>query len=138
MPAATFTKFQKYPLALTEAKHNLTTDQLMVALTNTLPDVAAAGVLADITEIAYTNLSSRAVTTSSNTQTGGVQKLVCSDLTITASGAVAPFRYAVLYNNTAASKNLIGFWDYLVSITMASPETFLVDFDGTNGVLQTA
>ncbi len=135
---ATFTKFQKFALALTEKKHNLTSDALKIALTNTLPVAATAAVLTDITEISYTNLTSRSVTTSSNTQTSGTEKLVCADLTLTASGAVATFRYAVLYNDTATNDDLIGFWDYGVAVTMQSPETFLIDFDGTNGVLQTA
>ena len=138
MAVATYTKFDKFPLALTEKKHNLTTDQLMIALTNTAPNASTAGVLADLTEVSYTNLSSRVVTTTSNTQTAGVQKLVCADLTITAGPAAGPaMRYAVLYNNTATNKDLIGFWDYGVSFTPGIGETFLVDFDGTAGVFTT-
>lgn len=135
---AAFTKFQKFALALTEKKHNLTSDALQIALSNTLPVAATAAVLTDITEISYTNLSSRVVTTTSNLQSAGTEKLICADLTLTASGAVATFRYVVLYNNTATSKDLIGFWDYGSAVTMANLETFLIDFDGTNGVLQTA
>jgi hypothetical protein len=130
---AAFNKFNTFPLALTEKKHNLTSDSLVIALTNTVP-VATNAVLADITQISYTNLSSRAVTTSSNTQSSGTQKLICADLTLTASGAVATFRYVVLYNDTATNDELIGWWDYGSAITMANGETFLIDFDGTNGV----
>jgi hypothetical protein len=132
---AAFNKFNTFELALTEKKHNLTSDSLVIALTNTVP-VATNAVLTDITQISYTNLSSRAVTTTSNTQTSGTQKLILADLTLTASGAVATFRYAVLYNDTATNDELIGWWDYGSAITMANGETFLIDFDGTNGVLQ--
>ena len=134
---ATFNKFNAFVEALAEKVHNLGSDALMVALSNTAPTSANA-VLTDITEITYTNCSSRAVTTSSSAQSGGTYKLVCADLVLTASGAVGPFRYVVLYNNTATNKELIGWWDYGSSITLASGETFTIDFDGTNGVLQLA
>jgi hypothetical protein len=56
--------------------------------------------------------------------------------TWTASGAgFGPFRYAVLYNDTAASKGLIGWWDYGSSISLSAGDTFTVDFDPTTGVL---
>jgi hypothetical protein len=41
----------------------------------------------------------------------------------------------VLYSDTAANDELIGWWDYGSAITLANGETFKVDFDPTNGVL---
>jgi hypothetical protein len=87
-------------------------------------------VLADITQISYTNLSSRNVSTTSSSQTGGTYTLVLADLVMTASGAVGPFRYVVLYDDTVAGDPLVGWWDYGSSITMANAETFTVDFTG--------
>jgi hypothetical protein len=127
---ATFNKFDSFVEALAEKVHNLGSDQLVVALTNSAPS-AANTVLANITEITYTNLSSRNVTTSSSSQTAGTYSLVCSDLVLTASGAVGPFRYVVLYNDTAASDQLIGYYDYGSSISLANGETFTIDFGAT-------
>lgn len=133
---ASFNKFNPFVLAVASKVHNLGSDQLKIALTNIAPTSANA-VLADLTEITYTNLSTRNVTTTSSSQTSGTYKLVLTDLVLTASGGpVGPFRYVALYNSTAGSGNLIGFWDYGASITLADTETFTVDFDGAQGVLQ--
>lgn len=135
---ASFTKFNSFVEAVAEKVHNLGSDTLKVVLTNSAPS-ASNTVLADITQIAngtgYTTGGSQASQTSSS-QTSGTYKLVCSDVVFTASGSMGPFRYAVLYNSTAANNELIGCWDYGSSITLASGDTFTVDFDATNGVLQ--
>ncbi|TGT72897.1 hypothetical protein EN802_13540 [bacterium M00.F.Ca.ET.159.01.1.1] len=137
---ATFQKFNAFVEAVAEKVHNLGSDQLKIALCAAAnAPVAGNAVLADLTEIAYTNLSSRNITTSSSAQSSGTYKLVLADLTLSASGgSVATFRYVVIYNDTAASKNLIGFYDYGSNVTLASGQSFLIDFDGTNGVLQLA
>jgi hypothetical protein len=132
---ATFNKFNSFVEALAEKVHNLGSDQLKIALTNSAP-VASNTVLANITEISYTNLGPRNVTTTTSSQTSGTYKLVLSDLSMTASGAVGPFRYVVLYNDTATNKELIGWFDYGSNLTLADTDIFVVDFDPTNGVLQ--
>lgn len=125
---ATFNKFQAWAETMVEGA-NLGSDQFAVALTNTAPS-ATNSVIADITQISYTNLSSRNVTTTSSSQTGGVETLVLQDLVMTASGSVGPFRYVVLFDDTLAGDPLVGWWDYGSSITMANGETFMVDFTG--------
>lgn len=134
---ATFNKFDSFVEALAEKVHDLGSDQLSIALTNTVP-VATDSVLADITEISYTNLSTRDITTVSSSQTSGTYKLVLQDLVLTATGTVATFRYVVLYNNTAASDNLIGWYDYGQTVTLLDGETFTIDFDGAAGALTIA
>jgi hypothetical protein len=125
---ATYNKFNAWAENMVEAA-NLGTDQFVVALTNTLP-VATNSVLADITQITYTNLSSRNITTTSASQTSGTFSLVLADLTLTASGAVPTFRYVVIYDDTVTSPAdpLVCWFDYGSSITMASGETFTLDF----------
>ena len=136
---ATFNKFDAFVENLAEKVHNLGSDQLVIALTNSAP-IASNTVLANLTEISYTNLSSRNITTSTSAQTSGTYKLVLTDLVLTASGAVGPFRYVVLYNDTPTSPAdpLIGWYDYGSSISLANTETFTIDFDGSNGVLTLA
>lgn len=134
---ATYQKFNAFTEHLAEKVHNLGADSLVLFLCNTAP-VAANSILSDLTQISYTNASSRALTISSSAQTSGVYKLVLADIVITASGGtVGPFRYPGIYNDTPTSPAdpLIGFYDYGSSITLADGETFSVDFDGTNGVL---
>ena len=109
----------------------------MVALTNSAPS-ASNTVIGNITEVSYTNLSSRNITTTSSSQTGGTYKLKLTDLVLTATGAVGPFRYVVIYNDTSATDALIAYYDYGSSISLAAGETFTIDFDGTNGFLQLA
>jgi len=132
---ATFNKFNSFTEALSEKVHNLGSDQLKVALTNSAP-VATNTVLANITEISYTNCSTRNITTTSSAQTSGTYKLVLTDLVLTAGGTVGPFRYIVIYNDTATNDELIGWYDYGTNLTLANTDTLTLDFDGTNGVLQ--
>lgn len=134
---ATFSKFQPFVEALAEKVHNLGSDTLKVALTNTVP-VNTYATLSQITEISYTNCSSRAITTTSSAQTSGTYKLVLQDLVLTASGSVGAFRYVVIYNDTATNDELIGWYDYGSSITLANTDTFTCDFDAAQGLLQLA
>lgn len=132
---ATYNKFNCFVEDLAEKKHNLGSDTLKVALTNSAP-VATNTVLANITEISYTNLSSRTITTTSSSQTSGTYKLVLADLVLTASGTVPTFRYVVLYNDTATNDELIAWWDKGTAVDMLTTDTLTLDFDASTGVLQ--
>jgi len=135
---ATFTKFYCFTEDLAEKKHNLGSDTLKVALTNSAPSQSNT-VLANITEVSYTNLSSRTLAVTTSAQTTGTYKLVITDLTLTSTGgSTGPFRYIVIYNDTATNDELIAYTDYGSSLTLLDTNSITLDFDGTGGVLTIA
>lgn len=137
---ATGTKFNVFVADLANKVHNFGSDTFKFMLTNTAP-VATNAIKTDITEIAagsgYTAGGVAASLTSSS-QSGGTYKYIATiaNPTWTSSGSFATFRYVVLYNATAGSGNLVGFWDYGSAVTLASSNTFTLSLDATNGVLQ--
>lgn len=144
---ATFNKVNDF---VKNAVHNmdLESDQIVIALSNTAPASESSnpaadgnGVLANVTQAAYTYLSSRNVTTTSSTQTGGTYKLVLADITLTSTGgSTGPFRYVYLFNDTVTTPAdpLIGYYDYGSSLTLNDGDSLTVDFSAANGVLQIA
>ena len=138
---ASFNKINDFVQDLGEEVHDLASDQLVVALTNTAV-VATNGQLSDLTAvIANTNLGGAGafnITTTSFTNTTGTSKLILADLVLTATGAAGPFRYVAIYNDTASNDELIGWYDYGSSVTLANGDTFTLNFDGSAGVLTIA
>lgn len=139
---ASFTKVNDFVVNLANAM-DLDGDTLKVALCNTDPTAGTNvvsdgnGVLANVTEISYTNLSARTLQNVTSTQTSGTYKLSADDLVLTASGgAVAAFRYVVIYDDTVTSPAdpIIGYYDYGSSLTLNDGDTFTIDI-GTNGIL---
>jgi hypothetical protein len=123
-------KYECFSETLAEKAHNLDTDVLKVALTNTAPNVATHTTLASITEISagsgYT--AGGEDTQNATSRSGGTTSVTGVDVVWTASGGtIGPFRYVVLYNDTT-SDNLIGYWDYGSSVTLQIGETFTTDF----------
>lgn len=131
---AIFNKVDSFVEKLAEKAFNLGSDTLTVALTNT-PHTASWSQLSDLTQISYTGLTSRVITISSSSQTSGVYKLVLSDLTLTASSTIDPFRYIYIYDDTATNDELIGYFDYGSSVTLTSGQSFTIDFSSSDGIL---
>jgi hypothetical protein len=132
MPTSAFTRFNIFSEDLCKKVHNLHADALKIYLSNTAPNVATHGVKADLAEIAGGNgytAGGHGVTNSAS-RTGAVTSILGVDVVITASGAVGPFRYVPLYNDTPTSPAdpLIGYWDYGAAISLATGETFTTDF----------
>lgn len=131
---ASYTKFQQFVEDLAKGVHNFTSDStcsVTVALTThaNIPLVTNS-ILANLTPISYTNLSSRVVTGITAEHTTGTVTFTADDLVLTASGAVATFRHVVIYNDdpTSPADPLIAWWDYGSDVTLANGETFTIDF----------
>jgi len=134
-------KFETFSEHLAEKVHNLDTDMIKIALSNTAPNAATNTVFANITEISAGNgyTAGGADTQNATSRTGGTTTVTAVDVVFTASGSVGPFRYVVAYNDTSTSPAdpLIEYWDYGSSITLASGETFTADF-GASGLMTIA
>lgn len=135
---ATYNKYTSGVDALVKAI-NAGTDSYKVALANTV-NAADTTFTAGTSDLATGNgytAGGNAATVSTATTTAGTFKLVLnSPATWTASGAVGPFRYAILWDTTTSTP--LGYWDYGSSITLQSGDTFTVTLDGTNGVFTVA
>ena len=143
MPVSAFQKFNSFVEAIAEKVHKLDTDTLNVMLTNTAP-VATNTVKANLTDITAVGTDypagGKQATLVTSAQTSGTYKLILNDVTfgpVTAS--VGPFQYAVLYNNVPqrhqqGTDRLVG--QPQAPVTLTAGQSFVVDFDGTTGVIQ--
>jgi hypothetical protein len=131
---ASFNKFYQFVEDLSKGVHNFTSDStcsVTVALTAAAnAPVATNSVLANLTQISYTNLSTRVISNVTCEQTTGTVTFTADDLVLTASGTVATFRYVVLYNDnpTSPADPLIGWYDYGSDVTLNNGETFTINF----------
>lgn len=127
---ATAQIFNSLKEAIAEKVHDFGSDTLKFCLSNTAPSLANA-LFGDLTEIAagsgYT-AGGAAVTVSSSAQVGGTYSLVLASCAFTASGGpIGPFRYIILYNDTAANKELIGYLDYGTAYTLPDGQSFTIN-----------
>lgn len=131
--------YQKIPdwAANSEKTANIGTDTFAVALSNTAPGSESPaptadgqGILANVTEISYTNLSSRTLTTASSAQTDGTLKLDFNNLTLTAGGTVGPFQYIYIYDDTPTSPAdpLVCYFILENPVTLTNGDTFPILF----------
>lgn len=151
---AAFNKFNAFVEDVAEKVHNLGSDSLKIMLTNTSPNAAdthfdtsvdlrleATSLALDLTTGGGYTAGGAAVTITASAQAAGTYKLTGNDVVFTATTGFGPFRYAVLYNNTggaAATRPLIGWWDYGSAVTLLALETFTVDLDQAAGILTIA
>lgn len=138
MPTSAYNKFNVTASDVLNAVHNFGSHVFKVMLTNTAP-VATNTVKANITEITAGNGYTAGGPTSAMTvsNASGTAKVTAASATITASGgAIGPFRYAVLYNDTQTSpaKPLVCWLDYGTNQTLNDGEPLNITFDQTNGL----
>lgn len=141
---ATYNKFQDYVEQLSKAVHNWSPHTFKVALSNTAPGASDTSFTPGGAHPppAATNgytAGGHTLDTVTLTEASGTAKVTIADEVITASGGdLGPFRYAIIYNDTATSPAdaLVCYFDYGSSITLADGESLTVDFDGTNGLWQ--
>lgn len=138
----TMTRFNCLMHDLAQAKHNLATDTLKFALSNTAP-VATNTVFANITEIAAGNgytaggfaLPGRALT-----QVTNQSRLSGADTAavLAASGGdIGPFQYVVFYNDTASGKPLIGWVDLGAPVTITAGTSRDLNLSSANDAILT-
>jgi hypothetical protein len=135
---ATYNKFNVFVENEAEKVHNLGSDTLKIALSNTAPaatdTVFAPGGAHPPPAAAngYTG-GGHTVTITTSSQTAGTYTLAGNQVVITATaGGIGPFRYVILYNDTSTSDSVIAWWDYGSSITLADGETFTVKFNNAD------
>jgi len=133
--ATTFNKYQQFAEDLGKGVHNFTAVAnctVTVALSNTAADAdATKATLSQITQISYTNCSSRVVTGITWEHTTGTAHMTATDLVLTAGPAAMPaFQYVILYNDdpTSPADPLIGWYDYGSALTLQIGETLTLDF----------
>lgn len=132
-----YNKFNCFAGDVGNKLHNLSSDVFKVMLSDVAP-VATNTVKSNITEIAASNgypAGGVAATFGSWSQVAGVWKWIIGSPQFTASGGSMPqFRYAVLWNSTAALSNLAGWIDYGAEVNITNGNSFTVQFDAVNGL----
>lgn len=131
---AAFVSFNCFALDLGLGKHKLDSDTLKIYLTNTAPALTDTvyGTPADLSTSGGYTAGGLTIGSNTWTQSSGLASLVPgTNPVFTATTGFGPFRYVVLYNNTAASKNLIGYWDNGSSVSVAALKDFDANFGST-------
>lgn len=133
----TYNKFDQTTKDMIDGVHDFDGHTFKVVLTNSAP-IASNTILANITQIAAGNgyTTGGTATTITTSTASGVAKATATDVVFTASGSMATFRYAVLYNDTPTSPAdpLIAWFDYGSAVSLLTGETFTVDFDASAGL----
>ena len=136
---ATYNKFQDFTEQLIRGVHDWDAHTFKIALTNTAPSATQTSLdtvtnhPAPAAANGYT--AGGTATTITLSETTGTTTVQGTQVVFTATaGGIGPFRYAILYNDTATSPvdALISWWDYGSSITLNDTETFTVKFNNAS------
>jgi hypothetical protein len=134
---ATPTYFYSFTEAVMEEKHNFASDTIKLAFCAAASAPAQTNsVLADLTVIDATNAGNLEITKTSSSQTTGTYTFVVVDKTVTCTDTVPTFRYPVIYNDSAPSKELICFYDMGGNVDLINAgDNVVINFDTTNNRL---
>ncbi len=139
-------KINDFVEALAEGVHDFATDSLRIALSNTAPASETPnptgtgnGVLANVTQIAYTNYADdmavdRTLEGVTADEASGTFTLDANDLVISASGGALPtFRYIYLYNDTPTTPAdpLVIIVDNEAAIDLADAESITIAWNAS-------
>jgi len=141
-----FVKIPDFVEGALEGEHNLATATLRIALSNTAPAsegsnplTSGNGILANVTQISYTNYSDdmavdRVLEGVTSNESGGTYTFDANNIVITASGgALATFRYIYVYNDSSTTPDdqLICLIDNEAGITLASGESVTIAWNAS-------
>ena len=140
---ATYVKYEPFieRLANKEIDFFGTTETYKAVIHTDAPVVATDDDLADLTQISGSNgyTTGGENITFNSTRTGATVTATAVDVVWTASGGnlgnSTTSRYVSYYNDTHASDALVAYWDYGSTFTVASGETFTLDFGASLATL---
>ena len=132
---ASYNKFNSFVQYVSNGSFNLGSDAIKVGLTNTSTSPTASitsySQLSEVSATCGYSAGGTSVGSVTSAQVSGTETFAGNNVTWTANGAtVGPFRYAVIYDSSFTTNNVIAWWDYGTSITMNSGDTFTVQFNG--------
>lgn len=133
---ATYTKYETWIENLANKLIDAfgTTDTWKAVIHTDAPVVATDNVLGDLTQIGGSNgyTTGGSDITYNSTRTGATITATATDVVWTASGgnlgASTTGRYVSIYDDTSALDNLLCSYDYGATFTVATGETFTLDF----------
>ncbi len=133
---ATFTKYEPFVENLANKLIDAfgTTDTWKAVIHTDAPTVATDNGVADLTQIAGNNgyTTGGENITYNSTRSGGTVTATATDVVWTASGgnlgSSTTGQYVSIYDDTSASDNLLCSYNYGATFTVASGETFTLDF----------
>lgn len=132
---ATYNKFDDFVEQLVRGLHDWDAHVFKVYLSNAIPSASLDAVKADLAEITAQNgyPAGGTATTISISETGGTVTVQGTQVVFTASGgSFGPFQYVALYNDTAASENLVSWWDRGSALTLNDTDTFTIRFNNAS------
>lgn len=141
MATSSWNKFNDFTEQLVRGVHDWDAHTFKIALTNTAPtaaqislDTGTSGNHPPPTNTNGYTAGGTALTGITVSESSGTTTVQANQVVFTATGALGPFRYAILYNDSATTPAdaLISWFDYNGEINLSSGETFTVKFNNTN------